>query len=251
MQSQNGFFDVKELRKHFGGVKAVDGVTLTVTKGEICSVIGPNGSGKTTLFNLLTGYIKPDHGKVTFLGENITGRSPKAVVRRGIARSFQIVSIYRRLTVYENIMVAALAHQHKTLNVTASAKNLVVDECRRLLEAIGLNGEADTIAGELSHGNQKRLEVGLALAMEPKLLLLDEPTAGMASEEKAGILSTIRQMAMEHDCTVLLSEHDMSVVFSVSSSIWVMHNGKVVAQGTVNEIKNNDTVRKIYLGEEE
>jgi branched-chain amino acid transport system ATP-binding protein len=251
MQNDQMFFDIQDLRKHFGGVKAVDGVTLTVTKGGICSVIGPNGSGKTTLFNLITGFIRPDHGKVTFLGEDITGKSPKVVIRRGIARSFQIVSIYPRLTVYENIMVAVLAHQRRTMNVTASAKSLVVEEGHRLLKAIGLDEEALTVAGELSHGSQKRLEVGLALAMEPRLLLLDEPTAGMASEEKAGILNTIKDMTSQQDCTVLLSEHDMSVVFAVSSSIWVMHNGQVVAHGDVDEIRNNEIVRKIYLGEAE
>ncbi|MBI4595520.1 MAG: ABC transporter ATP-binding protein [Candidatus Tectomicrobia bacterium] len=243
------FFEIKDLKKWFGGVKAINGINLTVNQGEICSVIGPNGAGKTTLFNLITGYIKPDSGRVTFFDEDITGKHPKRITERGIARSFQIVNIFPRLTVYENIMVGLLGQQRRSLNFIKPAKSLVNDECYSLLGSIGLFDQAAVLAGQLSHGNQKRLEVGLALAMKPKLLLLDEPTAGMAVEEKADILSTIKEMTLKQGCTVFLSEHDMSVIFSFSDIIWVLHHGQVVTQGTVDQIRNNETVRKIYLGE--
>jgi branched-chain amino acid transport system ATP-binding protein len=243
------FFAVKDLRKWFGGVKAVNGVTLHVNQGEICSVIGPNGAGKTTLFNLITGFIKPDSGEVTFLDEPITGKHPKVITEKGIARSFQIVKIFPRLTVYENVMVAVLAQQGKSWDFLGRAKKYSREECEQLLKSIGLSGESRRLAGQLSHGNQKRLEVGLALAMKPKLLLLDEPTAGMAVEEKAGVLATVRQMTKEQGCTIFLCEHDMRVIFEVSDTVWVVHNGQVVTQGTVAEIRGNDTVRKIYLGE--
>lgn len=243
------FFEIKDLHKSFGGVKAVDSVSLSINKGQLCSIIGPNGAGKTTLFNLITGSIKPDRGKVIFLDKDITSKSAKVITQRGIARSFQIVNIFPRLTVYENIMVATLGHQRRSLNLIRRAKDLGRQECFQLLENIGLVNDATVLAGQLSHGNQKRLEVGLALAMHPKLLLLDEPTSGMAAEEKAGILNTIKDLTKKQDCTVLLSEHDMSVIFSVSDIIWVLNNGSVIARGNVDEIRNNETVRKIYLGE--
>lgn len=245
------FFEIQALRKWFGGVKAVNGVTLTVKQGEICSVIGPNGAGKTTLFNLITGYLKPDSGRVIFLDQDITGKHPKEITRRGIARSFQIVNIYPKLSVYENIMVAVLAQQQRTWNLFTPAKSLARGECFRLLESIGLADETQRLGGQMSHGNQKRLEVGIALAMKPKLLLLDEPTSGMATEEKAGVLNTIMDMSRQQGCTVFLCEHDMSVIFEVSSTIWVVHNGQVIAHGNVNDIKSNEIVRKIYLGEKE
>jgi branched-chain amino acid transport system ATP-binding protein len=243
------FFQVKDLRKWFGGVKAVDGISLTVNQGEICSVIGPNGAGKTTLFNLISGFIRPDSGKVIFLDEDVTGKPPKVITERGIARSFQIVNIFPRLTVYENIMVAVLAQQQRSWNIFTPAKGIVRTECFRLLESIGLGNEFQRPAGQLSHGNQKRLEVGIALAMQPRLLLLDEPTAGMAVEEKAGVLSTIKEMTRQQGCTVFLCEHDMRVIFQISNTIWVIHNGQAITHGNVEDIRGNEMVRKIYLGE--
>jgi branched-chain amino acid transport system ATP-binding protein len=245
------FFEVTDLAKRFGGVDAVNGVSLDVDDGEICSVIGPNGAGKTTLFNLISGYVKPDRGRVSFRGEDFTGRAPKSITRCGIARSFQIVNIFPRLTVYEHVLVATLAQQRRSWNMLRRAKGLAREECLRLLESVALADSAGVPGGQLSHGNQKRLEVAVALAMQPRLLLLDEPTAGMAVEEKAGVLATIRDMIRQHQCSVLLCEHDMNVVFSISDRIWVMHNGRVIVQGKPDEIRGNDTVRRIYLGEKE
>jgi branched-chain amino acid transport system ATP-binding protein len=243
------FFEIEKLHKRFGGLKAINDVNLSIKRGEICSVIGPNGAGKTTLFNLITGYIKPDSGKILFMGEEITGKEPRDITKKGIARSFQIVNIFPKFTVYENIMVSTLAQQRKSLNLFKSARPLVKKECISLIESIGLAEDIYTLGGELSHGNQKRLEVGIALSLKPKLLLLDEPTAGMASEEKEGILKTVKDMIAEQDCTVFLCEHDMSVIFSVSNTILCLANGGVVACGNSEEIQNNTTVKKIYLGE--
>lgn len=251
MATPSAFFQVGDLAKRFGGVDAVAGVTLDVAEGEICSVIGPNGAGKTTLFNLISGFFKPDRGRVTFRGQDFTGRSAKAITRGGIARSFQIVNIFPRLTVYEHVLVATLAQQRRSWNMVRRAKTLAREECARLLDGVGLTAAAQVPGGQLSHGNQKRLEMAVVMAMRPRLLLLDEPTAGMAVEEKAGVLATIRDMIRNHGCTVLLCEHDMSVVFNVSDRIWVMHNGRVITQGTPAEIRANDTVRRIYLGEKE
>jgi branched-chain amino acid transport system ATP-binding protein len=242
------FFEVVNLKKSFGGLKATDNVSLHIKQGDICSLIGPNGAGKTTLFNLVTGHIKPDSGRVLFLGEDITGKPAMTITRKGIARSFQIVNIFPQLTVYENIMVAVLSQKRKSFDFLNPAKKIAREEIHSLLESIGLTGHMKMLGGLLSHGNQKRLEVGIALAMKPKLLALDEPTAGMAVEEKAAILKTIKSLIRATGCTVLLCEHDMSVIFDVSDYIWVLANGRIVANGTIDEIKNNEVVQRIYLG---
>jgi branched-chain amino acid transport system ATP-binding protein len=242
------FFEVVNLEKSFGGLKATDNVSLHIKQGDICSLIGPNGAGKTTLFNLVTGHIKPDSGKVLFQGEDITGKPAMTITRKGIARSFQIVNIFPQLTVYENIMVAVLSQKRKSFDFLNPAKKIAREEILSLLESIGLTGHMKMLSGQLSHGNQKRLEVGIALAMNPKLLALDEPTAGMAVEEKAAILKTIKSLIQATGCTVLLCEHDMSVIFDVSDYIWVLANGRIVANGTIDEIKNNEVVQRIYLG---
>jgi branched-chain amino acid transport system ATP-binding protein len=170
------------------------------------------------------------------------------ITRKGIARSFQIVNIFPQLTVYENIMVAVLSQKRKSFDFLNPAKKIAREEILSLLESIGLTGHMKMLSGQLSHGNQKRLEVGIALAMNPKLLALDEPTAGMAVEEKAAILKTIKSLIQATGCTVLLCEHDMSVIFDVSDYIWVLANGRIVANGTIDEIKNNEVVQRIYLG---
>lgn len=242
------FFQVANLEKSFGGLKATDNVSLHIKQGDICALIGPNGAGKTTLFNLITGAIKPDAGKVIFKGEDITGKTAREITRKGIARSFQIVNVFPMLTVYENIMVAVLSQKRMSFNFFHSAKKMAREEIINHLENIGLAEQADMLAGQLSHGNQKRLEVGIALAMKPTLLALDEPTSGMSVEEKGEILDTIRKIIKMTGCTVLLCEHDMNVIFEVSDYIWVLQNGRIVANGTVSDIKNNELVHRIYLG---
>ncbi len=242
------FFQVANLEKSFGGLKATDNVSLHIKQGDICALIGPNGAGKTTLFNLITGALKPDAGKVIFKGEDITGKTAREITRKGIARSFQIVNVFPMLTVYENIMVAVLSQKRMSFNFFHPAKKMAREEIINHLENIGLAEQADMLAGQLSHGNQKRLEVGIALAMKPTLLALDEPTSGMSVEEKGEILDTIRKIIKMTGCTVLLCEHDMNVIFEVSDYIWVLQNGRIVANGTVSDIKNNELVHRIYLG---
>ncbi len=239
------FFEIVNLEKSFGGLKATNNVSLHVKQGDICSLIGPNGAGKTTLFNLITGHIKPDSGKVLFKGEDITGKPARQITQKGIARSFQIVNVFPLLTVYENIMVAVLSQKKMSFNFLNPAKKIAREEIIEHLQNIGLDKQADMMAGQLSHGNQKRLEVGIALAMKPTLLALDEPTAGMAVEEKGAILETIKNLIKMTDCTVLLCEHDMNVIFQVSDYIWVLQTGGIVANGTVSEIRNNELVHRI------
>lgn len=240
--------EVVNLEKSFGGLKATDGVSFHINQGEICSLIGPNGAGKTTLFNLITGSIRPDSGRVIFKGEDITGKTAREITSKGISRSFQIVNVFPTLTVYENIMVAVLSQKKMSFNMLKPAKKIARDEIAKYLHDIGLEQYVDMMAGQLSHGNQKRLEVGLALAMKPTLLALDEPTAGMGVEEKASILETIKTLIKMTGCTVLLCEHDMNVIFQFSDYIWVLQNGRMCANGTVSAIKNNELVHRIYLG---
>jgi branched-chain amino acid transport system ATP-binding protein len=244
------FFRIVDLNLSFGGLRVTDNVNLEIKQGEITAIIGPNGAGKTTLFNLISGYLKPDSGEIIFLNEKITRMVPKKITKKGIARSFQIVNIFPNFSVYENIMIPILSEHQHAYNLFKSAKNMVRDECHYLIKSIGLDDKMNLIAGELSHGNQKRLEVGIALALKPKLLLLDEPTSGMATEEKEGILTTIKTLIKKQNCTVFLCEHDMNVIFSLSDSIWCLANGSIVASGNPDQIKNNETVRKIYLGED-
>lgn len=241
--------EVKELRKSFGGLQAVDSVSLTLEKGECSCVIGPNGAGKTTLFNVVTGYYKPDSGKVIFQGKDITGVSVEAICRAGIIRSFQLISIFTKLTVYENVLVSLLVRAGKSSDFLSPAKSFRREQVTAMLESVGLSDQGQVIGAQLSLGDQKRLEFAMVLAQNPQLVLLDEPTAGMSPVERVSIIELLRALASEKGLTILFTEHDMSVVFSISDRIWVMHMGKLIAEGSVEAIKENDLVRKVYLGE--
>lgn len=240
-----------QLKKRFGGVRAVDGVDLYVKEGELQAIIGPNGAGKTTLFNLLTGMLRPDSGRILFAGEEITGLPPSEIVRRGIGRSFQLINIFPNLTVYENVLVAVLSHRGFTSKPLASLRKEkeAHEKATRLLERVGLLEEADLWGGSLSRGDQKRLEIAIALAVEPRLLLLDEPTTGMSPVETQEIVGLLRLIAQEAGITVVFTEHDMQVVFSIASRITVMHQGKIIAEGRPEEVSTNPTVQEAYLGE--
>ncbi|NIO67953.1 MAG: ATP-binding cassette domain-containing protein, partial [Anaerolineae bacterium] len=185
-------------------------------KGELVAVIGPNGAGKTTLFNLISGQLKLDKGKIVFKGEEISGLPPYEICKRGIGRSFQIVNIFHRLTVFENVQVAVLSHKRQSSNLFSPAQSLAVEETNRLLESVGLANKASNIAGSLSHGDQKILEIAIALGNEPELLILDEPTAGMSPEETAATMALIKQLAGTQGLTILFCEHDMEVVFDIA-----------------------------------
>ena len=209
--------------KSFDDFKAVNGVNLTVEKGQLVAVIGPNGAGKTTLFNLITGQLKPDRGKIIFNDEDISKLPPYEICRRGIARSFQIANIFPRLTVFKNIQVSILSQQRKSARLFRPAQTLAVEETNMILENMGLSDKADTIAGSLAHGDQRTLEIAIALGNKPDLLVLDEPTAGMSPEETAGTMALIRRLADSQKLTILFCEHDMELVFNVARSIMVMH----------------------------
>ena len=239
---------VESLRKSFDGFLAVNNVSLNVEKGDVVAVIGPNGAGKTTLFHLITGQLAPTSGAILFKGENIAGLAPYRVCRKGISRSYQVVNIFNRLTVFENVQVAILSHRKKTFNIFRPAKTIAVSETRQILDSVGLLDKADMTSGALSHGDQKVLEIAIALGNRPELLILDEPTAGMSPEETAVALRLMKRLSGELGLTILFCEHDMGVVFSIASQIMVMQQGKSIVQGSPDEVRNNRQVRDAYLG---
>jgi branched-chain amino acid transport system ATP-binding protein len=241
--------DVRDLRKSFDGFQAVGGVSLTVPRGSISAIIGPNGAGKTTLFNLITGHLRPDAGSVSFNGHEVTGIAPHDLCRLGMGRSFQRTNIFPRLTVFQNVQAAFLCHRGRGWNLLAQVDRLYRDETEALLVSVGLLDKAGEVAGFLSHGNQKQLELGITLALEPEILLLDEPTAGMSAQETRESIRLIERIARERGLTLLFTEHDMEVVFAIAHRITVLHQGEVIADGTPEEVRRHPEVRRVYLGE--
>ncbi|MEE9284717.1 MAG: ABC transporter ATP-binding protein [Dehalococcoidia bacterium] len=239
---------VEGLRKAFGGLRAVDGVDLAVQRGELHAIIGPNGAGKTTFFNLLTGHLQPDGGRVLFKGQDITRLPPHECCRRGMARSFQRTNIFPRLTVFENVQVAVLASQGKSLNLFAPAKGMARDETMGILGDVGLAALAPHPSSVLSHGDQKRLELAIALGNDPELLLLDEPTTGMSPQETAETIKLIESVCRERGITLLFTEHDMNVVFSIAEVVTVFHQGRVIAAGKPEEVRADPEAQRVYLG---
>lgn len=242
----------EKLRKCFGVVSAADDVDLTIGKGVLTSIIGPNGAGKTTLVNLLTGNILPDSGRVFFNDEEITHLPTHKRVKKGICRSFQIMNIFPKLSVYENLQIPLFSLFNRSLSFFHPLSRYVdVNErVEKLLMEIGLFDKKDLLAGTLSHGDQRLLEIALAMAPDPKLLFLDEPTAGMNPVERVKVLENIRRLSQERQSTFVIVEHDMDIVFSLSERIVVLHRGQILADGLPDQIKQNDDVRKVYLGEE-
>jgi branched-chain amino acid transport system ATP-binding protein len=239
---------VEAVDKSFGEFMAVCQANLIVGKGELVAVIGPNGAGKTTLFNLITGQLSPDRGRIAFKGEDIRGLHPYEICKRGIARSFQIVNIFPRLTVFGNVQVAVLSQQRKSSHLFPPADNLAREETNSILESLGLSDKATRVAGSRSHGDQKILEIAIALGNEPELLILDEPTAGMSPEETGATLELVKSLTTRRGLTILFCEHDMDVVFSISQSIMVMHQGRTLIQGKPEEVRANREVQEAYLG---
>jgi branched-chain amino acid transport system ATP-binding protein len=239
---------IKLLSKSFGGFKAVNNASLDVKKGEIVAVIGPNGAGKTTLFNLITGILKPDSGKVLFKDEDITGLSPHAICKKGITRSFQVVNVFQRLSIFENVQVAVLSREGKTWNLFTPSKKLVREETNRILESVGLKEKSNNISGALSHGDRKVLEIAMALGGDPEFLILDEPTAGMAPEETVRCIDLIKELSVKMGLTILFCEHDMELVFSISNRIMVMVRGATIIQGSCEDVRCNQAVQDAYLG---
>lgn len=242
---------VDHLKKAFGGLQATNDVTFSIEPGELSAIIGPNGAGKSTLFNLITGYLRPDSGAVRFDRADITGQSPQAIVRLGIGRSFQRSNIFPRLTVFENMQTAVFSHKRRSANLWRPTRAFhdLNTQVERLLDHVGLLDKRDRLGGTLALGDQKRLELGLALALEPRLMLLDEPTAGMSPDETHSTVALIKKLTQEFKITLLFTEHDMEVVFGISESIRVLHQGAFIAQGTPQEISANPEVQRVYLGE--
>jgi branched-chain amino acid transport system ATP-binding protein len=241
---------VTGLKKSFGGLMAINRVDFSIPKGEINAIIGPNGAGKTTFFNLITGFIRPDSGKIIFESKDITGEKPQHICQFGVARAFQIVNIFPRLSVLKSIQIAIFSRQKKARHLFSYAKKVAKDEALEIIESVGLMEKVEELGGALSQGDQKRLEIGIALAQQPKLLLLDEPTAGMSSLERGSTMELIQKLSQKKDLTILFTEHDMDVVFTIANKIWVLHQGSIIFDGTPEEVKNNEIVQKVYLGEE-
>jgi branched-chain amino acid transport system ATP-binding protein len=240
--------DIRNVAKSFSGFMAVDGVSLTLSQGERRALIGPNGAGKTTLFNLLSGRLRADSGEIRYQGQPIQSLPAHEICRRGLARTFQITSIYQRLTCVQNVQVALFARSGQSRRLFRAAAATEVDAAMTVLGSVGLDQVARRESGLLSYGDQKRLELALTLAMEPQVLLLDEPTAGMESRTRHEMVDLVRRICGERNLTLLFCEHDMDAVFSIADAITVLHQGKVLAEGSPNEVRRSAEVRAIYLG---
>jgi len=241
--------EAQGLKRSFGGVVAIDGVNLAVARHEIVAIIGPNGAGKSTLFNLLTGHLKPDAGRVTLAGRDVTGIAPHKLCALGVARSFQRTNIFPKLSVFENVQAALIAHRGRGRDLWSRAEHVYRDEAMALLADVNLADKAPLAGGTLSYGNQKQLELGIALAGKPDILLLDEPTAGMSATETRESMALLRRIARERGLTLLFTEHDMDVVFGAAQRIAVLHQGRLIAVGTPETIRADAEVRRVYLGD--
>ena len=240
--------EVHGLRKTFDGFKAIDGVDFSVEQGSISAIIGPNGAGKTTLFNLITGHVPVDEGRVSLFGRDVTAVAPHRLCRLGVGRSFQRTNVFRNLSVFENVQAAFISHRGSGWQLLRPSKGMFVGETESLLASVGLAEKGALLAGTLSHGDQKQLELGVTLALEPRLLLLDEPTAGMSASETRLCMELIRRIARERGLTLLFTEHDMEFVFGIADRILVLYQGGVLADGKPEEIRTAAEVRRVYLG---
>jgi len=244
--------EVKKLNKAFGRVLAAKDIDLVLEPGVLTSIIGPNGAGKSTLINMFSGSLPADSGQIFFRGEDITSLPIHRRVRMGLCRSFQVVDVFPDLTVFDNVQIPVLAVRRRARRLfhPVAKEAEVHKEVAEVLERVGLTSESQTVANALSHGDQRLLEVGIALAARPQLLFLDEPTAGMNPVERAKILQSIRHLSEEGKTTFVIIEHDMDTVFSLSDRIIVLHYGEIIGDGTTEEIQNSARVREVYLGEE-
>lgn len=251
----SGFLNVAGVHKSYGAHHVLKGIELDVGQGETFAIIGPNGAGKTTLFRVMTGEVTFEKGTITYDGRDVTRTSAYERVRLGMGRTFQVARIFPDVTVEENIVVTIEARGRAARDGTApwyrvKPSGSIVDEARGHLAELGLLGKKDVEAKFLSHGDKKRLELGIALAGNPRILMLDEPTAGMSPMDRGATIELIRDLRARKNMTVVMTEHDMDVIFGLATRILVMHHGETIAVGTIEEVSNNPIVRKVYLGEE-
>ena len=240
---------IDQLYKSFGGVSAISDVSMDFPTGSLSAVIGPNGAGKTTFFNLISGGLQPDSGQILLDGENMVGLSRNAIVHKGIGRAFQVAKLFKSLTVEESLRAALQsAFGHSAQMFGSFPQAATRDRAHEVMEQLGLQNKADTVSGNLAHGDQKLLDMALALVMRPKVLLLDEPVAGMGPDERTQMMDTVEQLWRQGGLTIVLIEHDMDIVFRVAQHIHVLSYGKLLAQGNAEEIRANPRVIEAYLG---
>jgi branched-chain amino acid transport system ATP-binding protein len=241
---------VRMLSKSFGGVRAVERVSFSVAAGELLAMIGPNGAGKTTCFNLINGQLQPDAGEILFEERDIRSLAPRERCRLGIGRSFQVAATFGSMTVRENLQVARLSHEQKLNSLLSSLQESSGESEKALLARVGIDALADKQCAELAYGDLKRVELAVALAAQPRLLLMDEPTAGMAPAERRGLMSLVKEISKEKNLSVLFTEHDMDVIFGYADRVIVLAEGELIAQGAPAEVRADARVRRVYLGEE-
>ncbi len=239
---------VASLSKNFGAVRAVDDMSFAVAAGEFLALIGPNGAGKTTCFNMINGQLTPDAGTIRFDGRDIAGMPPRKICRRGIARTFQIAATFGSMTVAENVQMALIAHARETYGLWRRATSYHRARALELLRQVGMQEAADRPCRELAYGDVKRVELAIALAAEPRLLLMDEPTAGMAPGERNRLIALVKALVVERGISVLFTEHSMDVVFAFADRIIVMARGRLIADGDAHTVRNNPLVRQVYFG---
>lgn len=239
---------VEKLNRFFGALHATKNVSFSVPEGQIRAIIGPNGAGKSTLMDLITNRTTPSSGRVLFRGEDITGMTPNKIVHKGMTKCFQISKLFSNLTVYENVQIARIEMNRKTFSLFPVKDSYLKEDVLRFLSMVGLEDRMNEVAAYLSYGDQRRLDIAIALAMEPQLLILDEPAAGVAREEANKLMQLIRDLARERNMTILFIEHDMDIVFQFADSISVLRDGELIATGTAEEIRQNTYVQEAYLG---
>ena len=239
---------VRNLAKSFGGVRAVDAVSFDLPAGQLLALLGPNGAGKSTCFNMVNGQIKPDAGSILFEGREIAGLRPREIWRMGVGRTFQIAATFHSMTVIENVQMALISHQQKLFGLWRPARDHQREQALALLAQVGMAEQAERACSVLSYGDVKRVELAMALANKPRLLLMDEPTAGMATKERHALLALTKKLVVEQQLAVLFTEHSMDVVFAFADRLIVLARGKLIAEGDAASVRNNPLVREVYFG---
>jgi branched-chain amino acid transport system ATP-binding protein len=243
-----GDLAIRSLSKAFGGVRAVNEVSFDVKHGEFLALIGPNGAGKSTCFNMINGQLPADSGEIWFEGSKLNGRKPREIWRLGVGRTFQVAATFGSMTVVENVQMALISHAHQVYRLWWPAASLHRDRALELLDQVGMLAQADRPSRELAYGDVKRVELAIALANDPRLLLMDEPTAGMAPRERNDLIALVKRLVIERGISVLFTEHSMDVVFAFADRIIVLARGRVIADGDATSIRNDAQVREVYFG---